>query len=127
MSSRISPFILGSIENHMCNMICMNAIKKRETCHHWIDFEIYDALPDNLKQKYIEQFQVPRVIYFPFGTQSKWKMECKANHLDDLRRFTIDCTKCYKKTIKSIIKEFNVFKQNTLQKPTPTLFETITY
>jgi hypothetical protein len=73
-------------------------IELRETCHHWIDYEILDALQEELKQKYIDQFEIPTLIYR--SEEKKFSIECKSNHLDAMCYMRCDCSEYYPKTLK---------------------------
>jgi len=82
-------------------------LENRETCHHWINFEIYDALNDSLKEIYVDQFTIPRLSWWQNG--EKIEVICKANHLDNLNLAVCKCTEQYPKSgeeIKKILKEF---------------------
>lgn len=73
--------------------------RERETCPHWIDYEILDALPENLKQKYINQFFPPHFVMVPHGDKYVPKLQCLANHHDCMHKNIVDCTEHYPKTM----------------------------
>lgn len=79
------------------------ALEKRETCHHWINFEIYDYLSKDLKQKYLDQFDLPNFIY-DFN-ERKMSGMCRANHLDSPSECRCDCSDKYPATLKFIKEE----------------------
>jgi hypothetical protein len=81
-------------------------LKNRETCRHWIDYEIYDYLTDELKEKYLGQFEVPQFAVIP--SEKKYTVCCKANKYDSLGLYRCDCTKKYPKTLKQFKKKFEL-------------------
>lgn len=78
------------------------SIDFRERCHHWIDYEIYDSLDDELKQRYIDQFPLPNLHFVMENEFYTPKMMCKANHLDTPEKNFCDCSDKYKKTLKKL-------------------------
>lgn len=90
------PFFENFIKLHNID----NALINRETCPHWIDFEIYDSLDDRLKKVYLEQFKFPEFSYMPNAKENvKFAMRCRANHNDLPSKNYCDCSEHYKKTI----------------------------
>jgi|ERR1700754_8067 len=81
----------------------MNALENRETCHHWIDFEIYDSLSEDLQKKYLEQFDLPSFILR--FEDKKMRVNCRTNHLDSPSQYSCDCSEKYPKTLKFIKEE----------------------
>jgi hypothetical protein len=86
------------------------ALSNRETCHHWIDYEIYDCLSSGLKSKYIEQFDMPRIVHAKSKDEEKFKLKilCRANNKDKSLIMICDCSKKYKKTLKQLVKSFKI-------------------
>ncbi len=87
------------------------AIEKREACHHWINFEIFDFLPENLQEKYLEHFEFPFIIY-GFDDKSL-KVLCRANHFDKPNECRCDCSEKYSETIKFIRENFFLEKSTS--------------
>ena|ERR1700754_302684 len=81
----------------------MKALEARETCHHWINFEIYDSLSEDLQLKYLEQFDLPSFI-LRFG-EIQLVVSCRANHLDSPSACRCDCSEKYPQTLKFIREE----------------------
>ncbi len=81
------------------------ALKNRETCHHWIDYEIYDALDERLKQKYIESVGEIELYFRPEYLLEKAHIgvRCRANNKDEYHISTCDCSENYKKTCNEIL------------------------
>lgn len=94
-------------KNNFEEEVNSSAIHNRETCHHWIDYEIYDALPEDLKNKYISQFPLPQVALNKLPEDKEYALSilCKANHKDKPYQNIVNCKECYKKTLKSFQKK----------------------
>lgn len=97
--------------NALLNYFKRQAILNKETCHHWIDFEIYEELSEYGKKKYLDNLEVP-FIGWEINNPIKFTIMCRANKKDDLCCGTCDCTKKYKKTIKDLKK---IYKGHPLQ------------
>jgi hypothetical protein len=82
------------------------ALENRETCRHWIDYEIYDSLNEELKERYLNQFPIPMFISCKKSDEKKfsWRVHCKANHKDMQHQCIVDCCEFYPKTIKHMKK-----------------------
>ena len=100
-TSMLHPCITNAFKMGFANI----AIKKKETCPHWIDFRIYDFLSDELKDVYLNQFMTTQILFRPH--QNKIYVMCS-----DLNTFShyprCDCSKHYKKTIKAFSKELKL-------------------
>jgi hypothetical protein len=81
-----------------------SSIDFRERCHHWIDYEIYDSLDDELKKRYIEQFPLPKLNFVMEKEFYTPKIMCKANHMDSYEKNYCDCSDKYNKTLKRLKK-----------------------
>jgi len=79
-------------------------IEFREGCRHWIDYEIYDALDEALKQKYIDRLSIPSVIYNP--VENECYVRCRPNSSDWIGSCICDCSKSYPKTLEKYKQEF---------------------
>jgi ferredoxin len=69
-----------------------------ETCRHWLDFDIYDYLPPELKDRYFNQCNLPEVIYR--AIDDSWCVRCKPCDLD----LAISCTHTFPKIAETIKK-----------------------
>lgn len=103
-------FLNLPLHNYLQDSFRDEIIENRETCSHFIDYEIYDSLTDRLKEKYVKQFPVPQFIYY--HNDKKLGVRCQDNH-NDLPQFnSCDCTEFYKKTLKNMLDRFT---QNTME------------
>lgn len=82
------------------------AMKNRETCHHWIDYEIYESLSDALKEKYLNSFNEHKICWTPpcLDKSSKINVKCKSNDKDRISEYFHECTECYTKTCDQLLK-----------------------
>jgi len=80
---------------YLHKVINEKSIEFRETCHHNINYDIYDSLRYGLQIKYVNQFH-PMIVVFKDG---KVSLRCKANHLDNISDCWCDCSENYPKTI----------------------------
>lgn len=90
-------------------LITQTALENKETCHHWIDYEIYQKLTKLLKIKYIKQFETPQLLYQPpFADQPETiNIRCRCNHLDSYNNNNMTlCTEFYPKTIEQLKERF---------------------
>lgn len=95
---------LGLIKNYLEEATKHLMIEFGETCPHWIDYEIYYNLREDLREKYSNQFSGLEIIYMPAYENQKPKVEirCRANNFYQPH---CDCSKHYPKTIKCILKQ----------------------
>lgn len=86
----------------------LRALKNKETCPHWIDYEIYEYLPEGLAEKYLEQFDFPTICLSKGHGQEDFsrKALCKAKDRDPKGTVTIDCSCCYPRTLENLFKDF---------------------
>ncbi len=100
--------MIPSIDFFVQTKIMALATHNRETCEHFIDYEILDSLPtDELKEKYMLQLINFEVIIRP-QTDSK-EATIQICCFEKLRHNKKDCSACYEKTIKDLRDEFNGF------------------
>jgi hypothetical protein len=90
-----------NFQNILINDFCCKALINGETCNHWIDYEIYDILPYNLKIKYLDQFPKPIIIFKP-NDENKIEVRCLANHKDNPAMCRCDCSASYTETIREM-------------------------
>jgi len=95
---------MNDIYNYLARSFLKEIIENRETCKHFINYEIYDALPQSLKDTYIEQFPCPDFCFNPAFTKSS--VLCRANHKDNPSVCTCDCTEHYALTLEKFSKRF---------------------
>ena len=76
-------------------------LENRETCHHWIDYEIYDALNAELQKKYVDQFDFPN-LFVGLTESREDHVWCKANHKDRYEFCMKDCSSNYSKSLENI-------------------------
>jgi hypothetical protein len=81
-------------------------LEQRETCEHFINYEIYDLLTKRLQKIYLEKFDTPEVIYG--AHDNKLFMKCRGKYYH-----TYDCSECYKKTIEELKKTMNYPNEET--------------
>lgn len=86
------------------------AVKNRETCEHFIDYEVFDALPtDELKKKYMLQLINFELIIRPPTDEKELLIEILCFKKIDGKRQSCGC--CYEKTIQDLKDEFmGIFK-----------------
>ena len=90
-------------EIYMRERTKVSVIDHRETCHHFINYEIYDSLNEELKEKYIDQFKPFELVMCPSDSEEvKLKIICFANHHDCMSKFRVDCSESYKETLNSL-------------------------
>lgn len=82
------------------------AFRHRETCPHWINYEILDALPEPLKQKYINQFSPAQFVMALENGKYVPKLRCLASHHDCMHKNIVDCSEHYPKTMEEMNKDF---------------------
>lgn len=82
------------------------AISFKETCHHWIDYQIFEALPFELRKRYVDQFDIPVVTKARFSNEEDLKVvvRCRANYKDPLNYGlnACGCENNYKQTIAAL-------------------------
>lgn len=100
--------LIPSIDFFVQSKIMALATHNRETCEHFIDYEILDALPtEELKEKYILQLINFEVIIRP-QTDSK-EASIHIYCFEKLLHNKKDCSACYEKTLQDLKEEFKGF------------------
>ncbi len=86
----------------------LRALKNKETCPHWIDYEIYESLPEGLAEKYLEQFDFPTICISKGSGESSFstKILCKPRDRDPPQVCSIDCSACYPVTLNTLFQDF---------------------
>jgi len=79
-------------------------ISFNEACPHWIDYDIYELLPDNLRKDYVNQFKIPSVIFRPFD--KKVMVECKMNPKEFPYKIKSECSRFYPNSTKLFLESF---------------------
>ncbi len=76
------------ILNYTSTIAYRLGIENDEYCRHWINWEIYDILPnDTLKDYYWNQCCQPQVIYMPHTNEFKVKcMPCNVAFPNECKR-----------------------------------------
>ena len=92
------------IHKYFVEKFIHECIENRETCPHWIDYQVYDSVPEEVKKIYIDQFDQPRfyMVRSPGKDDFKNRIICRANHKDDICKVTCDCTSHYEKTLSKL-------------------------
>ncbi len=96
--------MMNNIYYYLQSELFKSSIDLKERCHHWIDYDIYDSLDDELKLKYIDQFPLPKINFVMEKELYTPKIICKANHLDSPEKYYCDCSDKYNKTLHNLKK-----------------------
>jgi hypothetical protein len=93
-------------------ILSRDMVSYRETCPHWIDYEILDALPDHLKERYIDRFKLPEICISPPNVTVKIKCPGESGYGFDRH----DCSNHYPKSCEKIKETFESMCKNSVLK-----------
>lgn len=98
------------IEEWLEEMLTDKMLRNRETCEHWVDYEIYDALPDHLKERYVSKLKFPSIYVTCNSSKNDCKVliECKVDPLKNGGKLRCDCAANYPKTAEYLLNPFRM-------------------